>query len=168
MLEKFPTVKITQLQINPTDAQGVIPSTQCLPCTKANPQANDADTAATYCNPADYFMDWDFGDSSIQGSSVSDSSDSLWFKAGQRGTSMSTDGNTATFTTDIGKPAYIDPTTGIVTEATLLETDITCSYPSTISGIQMGPDGMSVVADAMQQSDKYVLENNHQNASYRL
>ena len=59
----------------------------------------------------------------------------------------------AIFKTDIGKPAEVDSATGIVTETTLLETDITCEYPSTISGIPMDP-GMEVVADASQDSDK--------------
>ena len=154
MGEKFPTVELTQLQINPTDATGSVPANQCLPCTEATPQANDPD-ADNYCDPSNSFMAWDFSDDSATTSPVSSSSTSLWFKAGKCGTSMdiSDDGTIAEFKTDIGKPAIIDSATGIVTEATLLETDITCQYPSTIAGIPMDPE-MKVVADASQVDEK--------------
>ena len=141
MDEKFPNVELTELQINPTDAQGTVPTNQCLPCT---------DT--TNCNTENNFMGYDF---TIPGnkSPVTSTTTSLFFKAGQCGTSMkmSDDGSLAIFKTDIGKPAEIID--GIVVEPTLLETDITCSYPSTISGIPMDP-GMTVVADASQDTDK--------------
>ena len=153
MAEKFPTVELTQLQIDPTDATGSVPDNQCLPCTKETPQANNPDTTDTYCDQSNSFMAWDFNDNSATPSPVSSSSTSLWFKAGKCGTSMeiSTDGTKAIFKTDIGKPAII--TEGIVTEATLLETDITCEYPSTIAGIPMDPN-MQIVADASQVDDK--------------
>ena len=100
-------------------------------------------------------MGYDFTADPVVASPVSSTTTSLFFKAGHCGTSMaiSADGTTAVFKTDIGKPAEVDATTGIVTETTLLETDITCEYPSTISGIEMDP-GMSVIADASQDSDK--------------
>jgi len=144
--EKFEFVEITELQINPTDAVGVVPANQCLPCT--NPPCSESTT----------FMAYDFNDDSLtaaQKIAVSDSTTTLFFKAGQCGTSMdiSDDKTKAIFKTDIGKPAEVDATTGIVTETTLLETDITCEYPSTISDIEMDP-GMSVIADASQDSDK--------------
>ena len=144
MDEKFPNVELTELQINPTDAQGTVPTNQCLPCTDADPVAN--------CNTEANFMGYDFT-IDANASPVSSATTSLFFKAGQCGTSMTTSagGTVATFSTDIGKPA--EKINGIVVEPTLLETDITCSYPSTISGIQMDP-GMSVIADASQESDK--------------
>ena len=144
MDEKFPNVELTELQINPTDAQGTVPTNQCLPCTDADPVTN--------CNTENNFMGYDF---TIPGnkSPVTSTTTSLFFKAGQCGTSMemNDDGSLAIFKTDIGKPAEIID--GIVVEPTLLETDITCSYPSTISGIPMDP-GMTVVADASQNSEK--------------
>ena len=145
MTEKFPNVALTELQINPTDAQGTVPNNQCLPCIDSNPESN--------CNTADNFMGYDFTADPVVASAVSSTTTSLWFKAGQCGTSMSVsaDGATATFQTDIGKPA--EKINGIVVEPTLLETDITCSYPSTISGIPMDPN-FNVVADASQDSDK--------------
>ena len=145
MTEKFPNVALTELQINPTDAQGTVPNNQCLPCTDSDPETN--------CNTEDNFLGYDFTADPLTALPVSSTTTSLWFKAGQCGTSMtvSADGATATFQTDIGKPA--EKINGIVVEPTLLETDITCSYPSTISGIPMDP-GMSVIADASQDSDK--------------
>jgi hypothetical protein len=147
LTEKFPFVALTDLQINPTDAAGNTPSTQCLPCTDSDPENN--------CNTEDNFMGYDFTADPVVASPVSSSTTSLFFKAGHCGTSMqiSADGATAVFKTDIGKPAEVDATTGIVTETTLLETDITCEYPSTISDIEMDA-GMSVIADASQDSDK--------------
>ena len=149
LTEKFPFVSLTELQINPTDAAGNVPedangnSLQCLPCT--NPP----------CSQSANFMAYDFSVANTTVVAVDDNSASLFFKAGQCGTSMtiSTDKTKAIFKTDIGKPAEVDANTGIVTETTLLETDITCEYPSTISGIEMHP-GMEVIADASQDSDK--------------
>jgi hypothetical protein len=149
LTEKFPFVSITELQINPTDAAGNVPedangnSLQCLPCTTLP------------CSESANFMAYDFWDANPTAVAVDDNSASLFFKAGQCGTSMtiSADETKAIFKTDIGKPAEVDATTGIVTETTLLETDITCEYPSTISDIAMDP-GMSVIADASQDSDK--------------
>ena len=142
MEEKFKYVEIPELQINPTDALGVVPATQCLPCT--NPPCSESNT----------FMAYDFNDDSLtaaQKIAVSDSTTTLFFKAGQCGTSMRIDGANAIFETDIGKPA--EKINGIVVEPTLLETDITCAYPATIAGISMDP-GMTVIADASQDDDK--------------
>ena len=155
----FPGVKLTELQILPTGADGNAPTGQCLPCTKANAQTTDANTGATYCDPAASFFAFDYADTGATAAAVTDdatATTSLFFKAGNCGTSpmtFSNDGTKAIFATTIGKPAAIDSTTGIVTEPTLLATDITCSYPSTISGLPMDP-GMSVVADASADTDK--------------
>ena len=156
--DNFPGVKLTELQILPTGADGTAPTGQCLPCTKANAQATDDQAATTYCNPAESFFAFDYADSSATAAPVADdgTTTSLFFKAGKCGTSpmtFSADGTKAIFATTIGKPAAIDSTTGIITEPTLLATDITCSYPSTISGLPMDP-GMSVVADASLDTDK--------------
>ena len=54
---KFPTVALTQLQINPTDATGNIPANQCLPCIKASPQKGfevDTDLIALSANHIDH------------------------------------------------------------------------------------------------------------------
>merc|ERR1712176_1319924 len=155
----FPGVKLTELQILPTGADGTAPTGQCLPCTKANAQTTDANTDATYCDPAASFFAFDYADTGATVAAVTDdatATTSLFFKAGNCGTSpmtFSDDGTKAIFATTIGKPAAIDSTTGIVTQPTLLATDITCSYPSTISGLPMDP-GMSVVADASADTDK--------------
>ena len=142
MDEKFEHVEITELQINPTDALGVVPANQCLPCTSPP------------CSESINFMAYDFNDDSLttaQKIAVSDSTTTLYFKAGQCGTSMRIDGANAIFETDIGKPA--EKINGIVVEPTLLETDITCAYPATIDDIAMDP-GMTVLADAVQENDK--------------
>merc|ERR1712176_87720 len=161
LTEKFPFVALTDLQINPTDAAGNTPSTQCLPCTDNDPENN--------CNTEDNFMGYDFTADPVVASPVSSATTSLFFKAGHCGTSMdiSADGTKAIFKTDIGKPAEVDATTGIVTETTLLETDITCEYPSTISGIEMDP-GMDVIADASQDSDKISQDANPDTVSDNL
>ena len=157
--ENFSGVKLTELQILPTGADGTAPAGQCLPCTKANPQATDDQASTTYCDPAASFFAFDYDDTSATAAPVTDDATvttSLFFKAGNCGTSpmtFSADGTKAIFATTIGKPAAIDSTTGIITEPTLLATDITCSYPSTISGLPMDP-GMSVVADASADTDK--------------
>merc|ERR1712113_1246284 len=82
---------------------------------------------------------------------------SLFFKAGSCGTSLdtTTDPTKAIFKTDIGKPAVV--VDGIVTEKTILETDIICEYPSIISDIDMDP-GMQIVADAAQAEEKIQQE----------
>ena len=157
--DNFPDLKLTDLQIQPTGADGTVPSGQCLPCTKANAQATDDGTAATYCDPTEHFFAFDYSEDSPVAAPVTDdaaATTKLWFKAGNCGTSpmtFSDDGTKAIFATTIGKPAVIDSTTGIVTQPTLVATDITCSYPSTISGLPMDP-GMSVVADASADTDK--------------
>jgi hypothetical protein len=146
--EKFEHVEITELQINPTDALGVVPANQCLPCTSPP------------CSESTNFMAYDFNDDSLtaaQKIAVSDSTTTLYFKAGQCGTSMRIDGANAIFETDIGKPA--EKINGIVVEPTLLETDITCAYPATIDDIAMDP-GMTVLADAVQESDKIAQDDN--------
>ena len=159
LTEKFSGVKLTELQIDPTGADGTAPGTQCLPCTIATAQTTDANTAATYCDPAKSFFAFDYADAGATAAAVTDDAlvtTSLFFKAGNCGTSpmtISDDGTKAIFSTSIGKPATLDATTGIVTEPTLLATEITCSYPSTISGLPMDP-GMTVVADAAADTDK--------------
>ena len=156
--DNFPGVKLTKLQILPTGADGTAPAGQCLPCTKANPQATDDQASTTYCDPAASFFAFDYDDTSATAAPVTDdatATTSLFFKAGNCGTSpmtFSADGTKAIFATTIGKPAVLG-TDGIVTQPTLLATDITCSYPSTISGLPMDP-GMSVVADASADTDK--------------
>ena len=146
----FPEVKLTELQILPTGADGVAPAGQCLPCKLANGS----------CNPATSFFAFDYTDTSATAAAVTDDAaitTKLFFKAGNCGTTpmtISDDGTQAIFSTSIGKPAVIaDSSLGIITEPTLVATDITCSYPSTISGFPMDP-GMSVVADAAADTDK--------------
>ena len=158
LTEKYSGVTLTQLQLNPTGADDVAPSDQCLPCTLAAPQTTDSDSAATYCDPTKKFFGFDFtADPAVTPAAVKNdgTTSSLFFKIGSCGTStftLSADGTTADFTTSIGKPASLG-TDGIVTAPTLLATDITCSYPSTISGLPMDP-GMTVVADAAADNDK--------------
>ena len=60
--DNFPGVKLTELQILPTGADGTAPTGQCLPCTKANAQTTDANTGATYCDPAASFFAFDYAD----------------------------------------------------------------------------------------------------------
>ena len=158
LTEKFSGVTLTELQLNPTGADGVAPTDQCVACTLAAPQTTDSNTAATYCDPAASFFAFDYDDDTATAAAVTDDgtvTTSLFFKIGNCGTSpftLSADGSTADFTTSIGKPASLG-TDGIITEATLLATDITCSYPSTISGLPMDP-GMTVVADSSLDTDK--------------
>ena len=156
----FPEVKLTELQILPTGVDGTPPSGQCLPCKLANAQTTTATDTATYCDPAASFFAFDYTDTSATAAAVTDDAaitTKLFFKAGNCGTTpmtISDDGTQAIFSTSIGKPAVIaDSSLGIITEPTLVATDITCSYPSTISGFPMDP-GMSVVADDSADTDK--------------
>merc|ERR1712168_1008993 len=80
---------------------------------------------------------------------------------------MTVAGGKATFTTAIGKPATVDSTTGIVTQATIMATDITCEYPDTIPGVDMDPS-MTIVADAAQASDKITQDANPNDVSEDL
>lgn len=83
---------------------------------------------------------------------------------------MNVSGGKATFSTEIGKPATVVTLASgatIVTEATILETDITCQYPDTISGVDMDPS-MTIVADAAQASDKITQDANPNDVSQDL
>jgi len=158
LTENFSGVKLTELQILPTGADQKAPADQCLPCIIPSAQTKDSASTDDYCDPAKKFFAFDYESDSPATAVTDDASvtTSLFFKAGKCGTSpmtISDDGTKAIFSTSIGKPAVVDKDTGIVTKPTLLKTDITCSYPSTISGLPMDP-GMSVVADAASATDK--------------
>ena len=83
LTDKFPYVAITDLQINPTDATGDVPDTQCLPCTTLP------------CNTEDHFTAYDFSVDNPTEVGVTDSSTKLYFKAGQCGTTMNVVGEKA-------------------------------------------------------------------------
>ena len=83
LTENFEYVAITDLQINPTDATGDVPDTQCLPCTTLP------------CDTAEHFTAYDFSLDNPTMVGVTDSSTKLYFKAGQCGTTMDVVGDKA-------------------------------------------------------------------------
>ena len=133
-------MKLTELQINPTGADGVAPPDQCLPCTLENAQVNDSDTTATYCDPSTSFFAFDFTNPTATPVPVTDDATlttSLFFKIGHCGTlpmTISADETKAEYTTTIGKPVTVH-NNGIITGPTLLATEITCSYSRDITDL---------------------------------
>ena len=152
MSENFPEVKLTELQINPTGADGVTPPDQCLPCILEDAQTNDSETTATYCDPSTSFFAFDFSDPTATPVPVTNDATSLFFKIGNCGTrqmTISPDETKAEFTTSIGKPVTVH-TNGVITEPTLLATDIACSYPRDITGLSID---LTVVPDGAADTD---------------
>ena len=159
MSEHFPGVKLTELQINPTGADGVTPPDQCLPCILENAQTNDSDTTATYCDPSTSFFAFDFTNPTATPVPVTDDATlttSLFFKIGHCGTlpmTISTDETKAEYTTTIGKPVTVH-NNGIITGPTLLATEITCSYPRTITDLSMS---FTVATEVQADTDKDLI-----------
>ena len=159
LTENFPGVMLTELQISPTGADGVAPSDQCLPCILENAQTNDSDTTATYCDPSTSFFAFDFTDSAATPTPVTDDATvttNLFFKIGYCGTlpmTISADGTKAKFTTLIGKPVTVY-NNSIITEPTLLATEITCSYQRTITDLSMS---FTVATEVQADTDKDII-----------
>ena len=142
MLERYPDVKITELKIGQDPDS---PSTQCDACTDSDPAAN--------CQPSDNFYAYDFQDSIVSPVPVTNISPSIWFKAGECGSSMDAVDDKAEFQTKIFKP--VTSVNGIVSKRTILATNITCKYPDAIEGINMDP-GANIQADGSSADEKYV------------
>ena len=128
MEKNYPDIKLTDLRINPTGADGNQPTDQCSPCT--SPEITDK-TASNYCDSSSSFFAYDFNDESPVLSAVTDDlniTTSLFFMAGKCGTMFDDDDTLQS--TSIGKSAAV--TGDIETDALiLLGTGITCKYPST-------------------------------------
>ena len=150
MTERYPAVKVTELKISKTGA------TECSSCTDANPQWTDPN-AADYCSPAGKFGAYDFLDKNLTPVPVLPNSPNLWFKAGNCGSSMEivdiSGTKYARFATTIYKPPTIDPVTQIVSQRTILATDISCEYPRDVAGVDMFPDA-NVVLDGSNDGEK--------------
>ena len=142
LLQRYPDVKITDLIIGQDPDS---PSTQCDACTDSDPSAN--------CQSSDNFYAYDFQDPSPLPVPVTNASPSIWFKAGECGSSMDAVDDKAEFQTKIFKP--VTNVNGIVSQRTILATDITCKYPDAIEGINMDP-GANIQADGSSDVEKYV------------
>ena len=59
----------------------------------------------------------------------------------------------AKFATTIYKPPTIDPITSIVSQRTILATDIVCDYPRDVNGVDMFPNA-NIVIDGSNQGEK--------------
>lgn len=126
MEKQFPNIKLTDLRINPTLDDGNTPADQCSPCTSAD---FTDDAVSNNCDPNSSIFAYDFMDVSTDVTAVTDDvsvTTSLFFKAGNCGTSFGADGTLTS--TSIGKSAVI--TDDITTAAILLGTGITCEYQS--------------------------------------
>ena len=66
---------------------------------------------------------------------------------------ISTDKNKAEYTTTIGKPVTVH-NNGIITGPTLLATEITCSYPRTITDLSMS---FTVATKVQADTDKDLI-----------
>ena len=142
LLQRYPDVKITELKIGQDpDA----PSTQCDACTDSDPSVN--------CQSSENFYGYDFQDPDTLPVPVTNASPSIWFKAGECGSSMYAVDDKAEFKTKIFKP--VTDVNGIVSQRTILATDITCKYPDSIEGINMDP-GANIQADGSSSDEKHV------------
>ena len=143
MSARYPDVKITDLIIG----QDYDSPNNCDACTDSDPSAN--------CQSSDNFYAYDFQDPDELPVPVTNASPSIWFKAGECGSSMGVVDDKAEFQTKIFKPVTIGPD-GIVSQRTILATDISCKYPDTIDGINMDP-GANIQADGSSDDEKYVF-----------
>jgi len=142
LIERYPAVKPTELIISQTGP------TSCTACTFAQP-TTQIPTDPEYCNPQAKFTAYDFrfrpepNATDYGAVTYSDSGtpkyQSLWFKAGNCGSSMEIEGEEAVFETTIYKPPVIDPTTQIVSTRTIIATEIICKYPRELTGYEMVP-----------------------------
>ena len=146
MTEKFPDVKVTELIISKTGAP------ECKSCIAADPQTTDS-TASDYCNPKENFFAYDYLDTSQDNVPVTTGSTDIWFKAGECGSSMDTTGSMAEFQTKIFKPMTVDRATQIVSQKTILPTDIICKYPKEIVGLVID-SGANILADDSTDEEK--------------
>ena len=142
MSARYPDVKITELIIG----QDYDSPNNCDACTDSDPSAN--------CQSSDNFYAYDFQDPDELPVPVTNASPSIWFKAGECGSSMGVVDDKAEFQTKIFKPVTIGPD-GIVSQRTILATDISCKYPDSIQGINMDP-GANIQADGSSDNEKYV------------
>ena len=149
MAKRYPDVKVTELIISKTGA------TECKSCTAPDPQTTDP-MASDYCNPEEKFFAYDFL-SAQSPSPVDVNSPNLWFKAGNCGSSMEIVDKSgisyAQFATTIFKPPTIDDATQIISQRTILATNITCDYPAEISDIDLD-SGSVIQADGANQGEK--------------
>ena len=150
LIERYPDVKVTELIISKTE------ETKCNACTDANPQTdrpNDPD----YCNPEEKFFAYDYKSVPTQGVPVTDTSSNLWFKAGYCGSTMDIiNGLTesfAQFQTTFYKPITVDPATQIVSQRTIIQTNITCDYSRDILDFDMFPNA-KIVPDGSSPDEK--------------
>jgi len=152
--ERYPDVKVTELIISKTGA------TECKSCTDASPQWIDP-LAPDYCNPEEKFAAYDYLDLSLTPGPVTVTSPNLWFKAGNCGSSMEiveiSGIKHAKFATTIYKPPTIDPVTSIVSQRTILATDIVCDYPRDVNGVDMFPNAI-IVVDGSNQGEKIEIK----------
>jgi len=140
--ERYPAVRPTELIISETGA------TQCTACTFAQPSTTNS-TDPEYCSLEKKFTAYDFlirpeSNATDYGAVTYSDSDtpkyqSLWFKAGNCGSSMTIEGEEAVFETTIFKPPVIDPTTQIISTRTIIATEIICKYPRELTGYEMVP-----------------------------
>ena len=150
MAERYPDVKVTELIISKTGA------TECKSCNVTNPQITDP-MASDFCNSTEKFFAYDFLDSVQTPGPVEVNSSNLWFKAGNCGSSMEIVDKSgisyAQFATTIFKPPSIDIATQIISQKTILATNITCDYPSEISNIDLD-SGSIIQVDGSNQGEK--------------
>ena len=146
LLERYPDVKVTELVISETQ------TSECRACTENNPQWTDPN-APNYCDPAAKFGAYNFLEATT-GVAVSPTSPNLWFKAGYCGSTMDIINDlTAQFHTTFYKPPTIDAATQIVSQRTIIATDITCDYSREIINFDMLPNA-NIVADGGNQGEK--------------
>ena len=134
-------MKITDLIIG----QDYDSPNNCDACTGANPPAD--------CEQSANFYAYDFQDSGSLPVPVTAASPSIWFKAGECGSSMDATGSMAEFQTKIFKPMTVDQATQIVSQKTILPTDIICEYPKEIVGIRLDSDA-NIQADGSTDEEK--------------
>ena len=148
LMERYPDVEVTELIISKTGAS------ECRACTDANPQW-DVPTDPDYCDPAAKFGAYNFLEATAgSGFPVVPTSQNLWFKAGYCGSTMDIINDlTAQFHTTFYKPPTIDAATQIVSQRTIIATDITCDYSREIINFDMLPNA-NIVADGGNQGEK--------------
>ena len=142
MHDRYPDVKITDLIIGDPDRTG---TTQCNACTDSNPE--------TDCDPEENFYGYDIQNNTETPVPVTSMSPSIWFKAGECGSAMKTTATEAIFQTEILKPPTIDNATQIISQRTILATNITCKYPNEIAGMVVDP-GANIQIDGSTDSEK--------------
>lgn len=131
----LPGTKLTELTIG-----------TCTACTLENAQTTDSATTATYCDPATKYFAFDIEADSPTSAAVKDdgTTTTLYFKAGQCGSTPTVSGGKAIFATSISQPAS---TNDVLTGSSFFETPISCEYPETIANVALAED-LSVSADA--------------------